>query len=304
MIRFCRHFFSHNRFSFVYLLLSLFSCSAFSAPATFSFVEFNIAFILGLSLTLLVIIALITPNKLITWRFPASLTVNLLAIFYAVAYLTTNQIIVLMPLAMLFLCLLFYWPLLSYAKKEGKLFIITHIVVGTCAVLYLGVLWYIPNIDAYTLWGAVSVLIMILAAVHIQQAFSYAKGFAGRLIVQWLITACFIVTLYLWVNSKLNVNFLVISAVACYLIAMVNGCWLVVQVLSSKIENKSNTAIVPIIAYPNDPATNLPTYQQALNNIESALKVSNDLRYVVIVFKPINFQPGQRIAITDNVSGE
>ena len=290
MIRFCRHFFSHSRFSLVYLLLSLFSCSAFSAPATFSFVEFNIAFILGLSLTLLVIIALITPNKLITWRFPASLTVNLLAIFYAVAYLTTNQIIILMSLAMIFLCLLFYWPLLSYAKKEGKLFFITHIVVGTCAVLYLGILWFVPNIDAYTLWGAVSVLMMILATVHIQQAFGYDKGFAGRLIVQWLITAYFIVTLYLWVNSKLNVNFLVISAVACYLIAMINGCWLVVQVLSSKIENKSNTVITPTMAYPSDPATNLPTYQQALNNIESALKVSNDLRYVVIVFKPINFQ--------------
>jgi len=290
MICFCRHFFSHSRLNLRVLLLSFFSFSAVSAPATFSFVEFNIAFILGLSLSLLVIIALITPNKLITWRFPASLTVNLLAMLYTVAYLTTNQIIILMSLAIIFLCLLFYWPLLNYAKKEGRLFLLTHIVVGVCTALYLSVLWFVPSIDAYTLWGAVSVLIMIIAAVHIQQAFDYDKAFAGRLIAQWLITACFIVILYLWVNSKLNVNVLVVSTVACYIIAMINGCWLVVQVLSSKIENNSDTVITPIIAYPSDPATNLPTYQQALNNIESALKVDNDLRCVVIVFKPINFQ--------------
>ncbi|MFT5757997.1 MAG: EAL domain-containing protein (putative c-di-GMP-specific phosphodiesterase class I) [Alteromonadaceae bacterium] len=291
MLNACKHLFSRKSLLSL-LILSFFSCSVFSAPATFTFIEFNLAFILGVSLPLLIIIVLIKPNTLISRRFPILLTINSLAIFYVLVFFTFDQKMLLLSLAMTFLCLIFYWPLTNFINKEHKLFTFTHRFVNTCAVLYLCIIWFIPSIDGYTLWGVVSALIMTLAAVHIQQVFKKVKSLAVRLIMQWLITACFIIALYLWVNSKLNINVLVISLVACYLIAMINGCWLVAQILSTKAVNIADTAKInrQTVTYPSDPATNLPTYQQALNYIDSALKKEDKIRCVAIVFKPINFQ--------------
>jgi len=231
------------------------------------------------------------PNRFVSWRFPALLTFNLLAMLYAIAYSTSNKTLILMSLAMIFLCLLFYWPLMSHAKKESKLVILTHIVISLCAISYLCILWLLPSIDSGVLWSGVSALVMILAAVHIHTG-KDINGFSYRLIIQWLITASFIAALYLWSNNKLSNDLLVVSSVACYLIAVINGCWLVVKVLSTKVENEVKKAIptTPLITYPNDPATNLPTYQQALQHIDSALKINDDLRCVAIIFKPINFQ--------------
>jgi EAL domain-containing protein (putative c-di-GMP-specific phosphodiesterase class I)/GGDEF domain-containing protein len=292
MSRSCKHLFLYNPFNLVSLALSLFSFSAFSATASFSFIEFNLAFILGISLPLLTIIVLIKPNKLLSRRFPMLLTINLLAIFYVLISSTIYQSTLLLSLAMTFLCLLFYWPLTDYAEKKNKLFIYIQRFIIVCTVLYLCILWFIPSIDGYILWAVVSVFILTLAVVQLQQIFKKSKSFVIRLITQWLFTISFIITLYLWVNSDLNINLLVISLVACYLIAMINGCWLVVQILSKKVENRSATLKLtpPSVTYPSDPATNLPTYQQALNYIDNALKAKDKPRFVAIVFKPVNFQ--------------
>jgi EAL domain-containing protein (putative c-di-GMP-specific phosphodiesterase class I)/GGDEF domain-containing protein len=193
---------------------------------------------------------------------------------------------------MIFLCLLLYWPLKDYVEKKNKLFIYSLRFASFCAVLYLCILWFIHSIDGYTLWSVVSASILTLAVVQFKQIFKETKSFAIRLITLWLFTAIFIIAIYLWINSKLSVNLLVISLVVCYLISMINGCWLVVQTLSKKVDSTAVTLRVspPSVTYPSDPATNLPTYQQALNYIDNALKAENKPRFVAIVFKPVNFQ--------------
>lgn len=45
-----------------------------------------------------------------------------------------------------------------------------------------------------------------------------------------------------------------------------------------------------LFSYTHDPATNLPTAQQALRTFESAIKSGSGQRYAAVVFKPINFQ--------------
>ncbi len=220
------------------------------------------------------------------------LTINLLAIFYVLTSLFLYQMSLLLTLAMSFLSLLFYWPLTKYINKKNKFVTFTQYFVNALTILFLGIIWFMPNVDGYILWAAVTALVMTLAGIHIQQVFKKDSSLAVRLITQWLITACFIIALYLWMNSQLNVNILVISLVASYLIAMMNGCWLVVKILSTKAENKVNIIehARKSVTYQSDPATNLPTYQQAVNYIDNAINKENKPRCVAIVFKPINFQ--------------
>jgi len=198
---------------------------------------------------------------------------------------------------MTFLCLLFYWPLTNCVEIKNKLFTYTQRFAGICTVLYLSILWFIPSIDGYILWAVVSTIILMLAVVYIQSTFKKAKSLFVRLTTQWLITACFTSALYLWVSSNLNVNVLVVTLVACYVIVMINGCWLVVELLSTKVEHATTTlrSSAPLVSYPSDPATNLPTLQQALNCIASALKIGDKQRLVAIVFKPINFQQVNKV---------
>jgi len=45
-----------------------------------------------------------------------------------------------------------------------------------------------------------------------------------------------------------------------------------------------------LFSYTHDPATNLPTAQQALRTFEAAIQSSSGQRFAAVVFKPINFQ--------------
>ena len=57
------------------------------------------------------------------------------------------------------------------------------------------------------------------------------------------------------------------------------------------LNNTDKTVSVDeLFSYTHDPATNLPTTQQALRAFESAMKSDTGQRYAAVVFKPINFQ--------------
>jgi len=54
--------------------------------------------------------------------------------------------------------------------------------------------------------------------------------------------------------------------------------------------NSETISVEELFSYTHDPATNLPTAQQASKAFESAIKSGAGQRYAAIVFKPINFQ--------------
>ena len=75
--------FSAARLVILLLISALFGCSFISfeanaASESFSFVEFNIAFVLGLSLPVLLIVFIIKARPAIQKRLPVLLTVTLL----------------------------------------------------------------------------------------------------------------------------------------------------------------------------------------------------------------------------------
>jgi len=59
---------------------------------------------------------------------------------------------------------------------------------------------------------------------------------------------------------------------------------------SSLDKNRETISDEELFSYTHDPATNLPTAQQALRTFESAIQSGSGKRYAAVVFKPINFQ--------------
>ena len=293
---------------------SLLPFPAFAALPVFSFVEFNIAFVLGLSLPVLIIAALMKPVVEIKWRFPALITLSLLSMLYAIAYLHSYQVIVLLSSGMIFLTLLYLWPfsktndepqsisehssLFSKAKK------ISRISISSCAIIFLVLLWFFPKIDAYNSWALCSSVILLIAALHLAIYFfnqirkqdhkqRNKSTEIYRLVIQWLVSSTYVVAMFLWLNTTIDIVWLVIACVLSYLVTLINGSWFLVQrvlaVLPTKVEDEK-ISLEDLFSFTHDPATNLPSYQQALNRFEQLVKLSEKKRFAAIVFKPINFQ--------------
>ncbi len=92
-------------------------------------------------------------------------------------------------------------------------------------------------------------------------------------------------------HEQLPLSYLAISIYVISVFVAVIICWLLTRQLfiepsSSEVKNKLKVEDL----YSYDPATNLPTAQQALKTFEHALKSSKDKRLAAITFKPINFQ--------------
>ena len=96
-----------------------------------------------------------------------------------------------------------------------------------------------------------------------------------RFVLQWISAGVFVVLMFFWLNIKVPLNLLIMAAVLCYLMTIVNGNWaLLLRMVHSKSTAGTSEHISheELFSYTHDPATNLPTQQQALKNIEVLLK--------------------------------
>ena len=138
-------------FTALFSLMGLLLFPSTVQAASFSFTEFNIAFVLGLSLPILIIAGLMKPVVEIKWRFPALVTTSLLIMLYAIAYLASLQTMVLLSAAMLFLASVSLWPLnkvnhLAVTSTEQKTLHksrceLSRIAIGGCAFIFIILLW-------------------------------------------------------------------------------------------------------------------------------------------------------------------
>ena len=87
-----------------------------------------------------------------------------------------------------------------------------------------------------------------------------------------------------------------LAAIIGYLVTVVTMTvvsLLFIQKSLSSTVLKTNTEIIStedLFSYTHDPATNLPTAQQAQRTFETAIKSDIGQRYAAVVFKPVNFQ--------------
>jgi EAL domain-containing protein (putative c-di-GMP-specific phosphodiesterase class I)/GGDEF domain-containing protein len=94
-------------------------------------------------------------------------------------------------------------------------------------------------------------------------------------------------------NDKYPISLVAIAFFVVAIIAVTTLVLFVTQKLfqSTSLNHESEAVSVEeLFSYSHDPTTNLPTAQQALRVVESAMKSDKGQRHAAVVFKPINFQ--------------
>jgi EAL domain-containing protein (putative c-di-GMP-specific phosphodiesterase class I)/GGDEF domain-containing protein len=260
--------------------------------------EWNFALVIGMGLPVLIVSGLLKSKSPFKWRFPALLTVSLLTLLASIIYFTQHQSSILLTSAVLFLSLLYFWSVSRRIEPAINLALISNTLVLIFTAVFIAIVWFFPRVDAYVLWAIVSGVIILLTAIRIKYSSHNSSSFIYRMIVQWLITVVFSVSVFLWLNAEITANWLVLSGVFCYVISIINGCWMLVKTLArgtvndeldSSEEQKSSGNM------PNDVATNLPSQQQAMRNISRIIKSNPSEKYAVIAFKPVNFQQVNKV---------
>lgn len=90
-------------------------------------------------------------------------------------------------------------------------------------------------------------------------------------------------------SSSINL-FSILSFVILIVIATTITLRLTQKLFKSPIQSKRVVSDEELFSFTHDPATNLPTAQQASKFFESAIKSNAGQRYAAVVLKPINFQ--------------
>jgi EAL domain-containing protein (putative c-di-GMP-specific phosphodiesterase class I)/GGDEF domain-containing protein len=241
-------------------------------------------------LPVILIIALVKPLKNIRLRYPSIISLSVLLMLYALAYLKNYQSELILSSAMIFSSVLYFWLRSTYSAPSEKVnYLINFIVVAT-AISFVFSLWFIPNIDGYLAWLAASVVVLLCAGAAVLSSKKIKDPSSMRLAIQWLIHLCFVVILFAWLNAFISATWLVSAIVISYLAALINGCWYLVQAVRRELNRIDGNSHNTSPSYLLDPATNLPSYQQALEKLDNIIKQRPNSRFVTIVFKPINFQ--------------
>ena len=311
--------------AFTLIILSLLSFSVFSSQThlfeasstvtLYSFTEFTMAFILGLSLPILLLSALMQRTVPIRWGYIVLIAISALALLTTLIYSAVASPVVIPTMAILYLTFVSLWPLnndyaIANTREETNVFNSykrKSIIKSSMAILlvtsslYLVMLWLFPDTGIATGWLISSCIILAVSLTYLLKLTTKSEvpnGFRLRLLVLWASLVLFCAAFYLWLGFNVHHVYLVVMTAISFLLSLVVGCWLmVVQILSAlnlgKKDAKNNTVRVnadEMFQITHDPATNLPNTQQALKYFELNSKRFPDHKFAVITFKPVNFK--------------
>lgn len=273
------------------LFSALVSFPAAAANLNFPFIEFNIAFVLGVSLP--VILALFYINRLhaVSIRTPLLLTATLLLLLFCIAYLSVRNDYIVLTLTAAILQLNCYWAVRLQAtdtnndnNRKGKWLQAVYFLL---LFIFLAVLW-LGIMTESKAWMVFSVLQVSFYITNVSVLGVKARNIQKRF---WLLVVnniVFSAVVYFYLSQQLPIEFFVAIAVLSYTIAMVSSCWQAISLAFTSDENNEPLSTSENVSL--DPATNLPSYQFALNKFEHRVKHHTSSRYAAITFKPINFQ--------------
>ncbi|NMP33543.1 EAL domain-containing protein [Thalassotalea sp. M1531] len=297
-------------FSKYFSLITIFFGFSFSAQASesiFSFVDFNIAFVLGLSLPILllsVLIRRIIPNP---WWYFAGLTLSALGFLYSLLYLSQYQAPALLSSSTIMLTLVGLWAFattkMHLLDKESEFF--NSINLGQKILVVVGLaniamLWLLPQIDAYLIWLVFGGALLFIYAAYIAILAKLAPEQVVRSVCLWLVLGVFVGVMFFYLHARVEQDWLIISFIACYMMTLVNGNWGLTQQVYQLINDKNvdgNEQLTPeqLFSFTHDPATNLPSYQQAIMRFEQLIKQNSNQSFAVVVIKPRNFEHVNRV---------
>ena len=260
----------------------------------------SVTYITGLSIAIIVFSFVHRKMISIKWFSPALLSLIVLSLLFSVAYLDRNVISLKLTLffSLLLINLLFLWPVMklspamveaadsTFIKLSFKLVIladISYLILLSVA----GQGWYFP---AWLLLGSLLQVIAVIRAILYVEARKRSFFLHGG---QWLLCFGFIIILFLWLTAKIGLVWLIGSLVLMITLVMINTAYLISELVAAKFADRTDIPVISsedLFSYTHDPATNLPSYQQALKQCEQVLKQAGNKRFAAIVFKPINFQ--------------
>lgn len=288
--------YSAARLSLYSLIFALFNVTVGAIPAyaaieAFSFVEFNIAFVLGLSLPILLMVFIVTPRPAIKKRLPLLLTLAVLGLLYSLNNPQEKSFYLSLAFSCFVIQITSYWAS-EYNNFAQKTYvngwIKNSIFVFSYAVFII--MFFTESLSSQWAWLAFSGLQILTAMSFILlQKNRNNEGFF-RAIALLIINVIFAVGVYLWLTQQVNANTLVVLSIVTFLLAIANGCWQIVTTLITRESHYHEGGYAAPIPVSYDPATNLPNYQYALTYFQRSVATQVNARYAVIVFKPTNFQ--------------
>ena len=306
----CRSFFKALKSNLTArILFTFFLCSspAQAASNVYNFVDFSIAFILGLSFPILLIATIIrrlTPNP---WWYFAGLMVAALGFLHSLTRVADYQMSVLLSFAIASISLVYLWSFAStkmlQLDHESEFF--SHFKLGEKVLwlasgLYIATIWLFPRLDAYVSWLAYVGLVLFASAIQVTIMAKIAPNQVLRLVGQWLLVGLFCGVMFFYLHAQVDLVWLVVTFVLSFMGALINGNWELVQRIYQLITEKNEAAAKQltseeIFSFTHDPATNLPSYQQAILRFEQLANKGSSNDYAVVVIKPKNFEHVNRV---------
>ncbi len=271
----------------------------FLSISHFPYIHFTIIFILGLSLPVLFLLVL--SQAVVKWQSFTLIIITAFALLYFLSYIEQLQSIIVISAASLYLAFVSLSTLSIENTNNGntltqKKAVIKKIIVSI-ALFYLAILWFVPQVYVQNSWAIYSLILLafiLFSIIQLAKKISVIRSVIIQEFILWGSLCVFSVITYLWLYRPLadSVGFVSIILFS-FVIVVFNTCWLLAK--KGSISTSKNTDVKTIseeelFAYTHDPATNLPTAQQASKYFDAALKTNENRRFAAIVFKPINFQ--------------
>ena len=275
----------------VFLSCSFISFEANAAKESFSFIEFNIAFVLGLSLPVLLIVFIIKPRLALKKRLPVLLTLAVLGLLYCLNFQPQNHLFLSLIFSGLLFQVISYWScnyLLNDKTPTINLVLKNSLFIAVLPLFAL-LLWS-EIVSIAVAWGILASLQLVITLSYIWLSRHSSNEVNVRSVFILLINITFAIGIYFWLTERLSLNLIVGISVVTYLLAMANGCWHIITTLTTQENEQEILLTQPQIQVSYDPTTNLPNYQYALSLFEHNTATNKSARYAVIICKPTDFQ--------------
>lgn len=269
--------------------------AAVHTPANSVIAEYNFAFVLGMIIPVLLVLALLKPLTHIRLRYSFTLSATLLAQLYALEHFHDNKISVLLVSAAAFVSAILLVTLVEKLVVKKKFYFalssIIVFIVFSSAILFFS----LPNSEQ--LWLGFILLNLFIAAAGFFVLTKTSDIHVGRELLIWILVLLYSAAVYFLLTVEVAeswlVNWFVINAIAIYLMFVANYCLNVAREralqLNSEAEQSSQLHQLSVENNSHfDPITNLPNYQQSLQCLRN-YNNQDPSSLAIIVFKPINF---------------
>lgn len=286
-----------NKFTFKVLtvICCLFSNSVLAA-SDFTFIEYNSAFILGLSLPLIIIAYLIKEKISNSWWFTIALGGSLLYFLYSLSHKFTHSSIHVFSAAALYVLLLSALPRTGLFKQDAQIKYVSWCNISTilCFTGFISLLWFLPTLTTTYLWLSYSTAIIFITFIRLTIIHKQQAKDIFRFNFLWLLMSGLCTVIFIQPYIVFSLNILVVVAVACYVVAFINYSWLLTSRIRYSLQQDAalhyDAQLDELKNLALDSITNLPMQAHAIKQFERYKQFMSDYQFAVIVFKPLNFE--------------